>query len=250
VHPEGGQSYAEFLQSRPHYPDKAHSTIYLQPLDIFPADAPSLTTLKSFAESFFAMRVNVLPVMHLPQGRITTRINQETGKQQMLTTDIRKALAQHIPRDAYCVLGLTMRDLYPDPAWNFVFGEASLRERVGVYSFARYDPRFYGNDSPQRAELMLRRSCKVLAHEAGHMFGLAHCIYFRCVMNGSNHMEETDSSPMHLCPVDLRKLCASIGFDLVERYAHLAHFYRSLRLTDEAMWTEKRLQSATVLPVK
>jgi archaemetzincin len=35
-----------------------------------------------------------------------------------------------------------MEDLYPDPAWNFVFGQASLRERVEVFSFARYDPAF------------------------------------------------------------------------------------------------------------
>jgi hypothetical protein len=28
--------------------------------------------------------------------------------------------------------------------FNFVFGQASLNDRVGVYSFARYDPAFYG----------------------------------------------------------------------------------------------------------
>jgi archaemetzincin len=33
-----------------------------------------------------------------------------------------------------------MEDLYPEPSWNFVFGQASLNERVGVYSFARYGP--------------------------------------------------------------------------------------------------------------
>lgn len=250
VHPENGQGYADFLHSHPHYPDQTHSTIYLQPLDVFPADAPSLTALKSFTEALVSMRVNVLPVMHLPAGKITTRVDRETGKRQMLTTDVRKALAQHMPRDAYCVLGLTMRDLYPDPAWNFVFGEASLTDRVGVYSFARYDPRFYGSDSPNRAELMLRRSCKVLAHETGHMFGMAHCIYFRCVMNGSNSMDETDASPLHLCPVDLRKLYASNNLNLIERYAHLAHFYRSVDFNDEATWTEKRLQHAAALPAK
>jgi len=35
--------------------------------------------------------------------------------------------------------------------------------------------------------LLLRRSMKVLTHETGHIFGLAHCVYFACVMNGSNH---------------------------------------------------------------
>jgi archaemetzincin len=188
--------------------------------------------------------------MHLSSGSVTARVNPETGRQQMLTTDLLNILMQHTPRDAYCVLGLTLRDLYPDPAWNFVFGQASLRNRVGVYSLGRYDPRFYGKDSSDRPELILRRSCKVLAHETAHMFGIDHCIYFRCVMNGSNHMDELDSSPLHLCPLDLRKLYASISLDLVGRYAHLAHFFRSVGFTDEAVWTETQLTQVAALPPK
>ena len=30
-----------------------------------------------------------------------------------------------------------MTDLYLDDRWNFVFGQASLRGRIGVFSFAR-----------------------------------------------------------------------------------------------------------------
>jgi archaemetzincin len=64
-----------------------------------------------------------------------------------------------------------MEDLYPDPHWNFVFGQASLQDRVGVFSFARYDPFFYGEShSSQYQELLLRRSAKVLVHETAHMF--------------------------------------------------------------------------------
>jgi len=36
-----------------------------------------------------------------------------------------------------------MTDLYPRDSWNFVFGLASLRERIGVFSFARYEESFY-----------------------------------------------------------------------------------------------------------
>lgn len=32
------------------------------------------------------------------------------------------------------------------------------------------------------------------------------CIWYRCLMNGSNHLGEADARPLHLCPVDLRKL--------------------------------------------
>ena len=143
-----------------------------------------------------------------------------------------------------------MRDLYPDPRWNFVFGQASLRERVGVYSFARYDPRFYGErpaagKEDEVRQLLLRRSCKVLAHEAGHMFGIGHCVYFHCLMNGSNHLEEADARPLHLCPVDLRKLHDSIGFDVVERYRRLRAFYRKAGFGDEADWMDRRIKYLT-----
>ena len=139
------------------------------------------------------------------------------------------------------MLGITMEDLYPDPSWNFVFGQASLRERVGVYSFARYDPRFYNEAVKDSGHRLLQRSCKVLAHEMTHMFGVQHCIYFHCLMNGSNHLAESDARPMHLCPVDLRKLQASIGFDVVVRYRRLLDFHLNAVFRDEAAWLTRRI---------
>ena len=34
------------------------------------------------------------------------------------------------PEDAFCVVGVTMIDLYPRDSWNFVFGQASLTEGI------------------------------------------------------------------------------------------------------------------------
>ena len=136
-----------------------------------------------------------------------------------------------------------MRDLYPSPSWNFVFGEASLSERVGVFSFARYDPDFYEIQTSDRGALMLRRTCKVLVHETSHMFGIQHCIFFKCLMNGSNHLDESDRRPLHLCPVDLRKLHHSIGFDITKRYADLLTFAHRAGFNDEAEWLDKRLRT-------
>ena len=50
----------------------------------------------------------------------------------MATTTSRTKL----PKDAACYMGITCADIYPGPGWNFVFGEASLRERIGVQSLA------------------------------------------------------------------------------------------------------------------
>jgi hypothetical protein len=62
---------------------------------------------------------------------------------------------------------------------------------------------------------------------------LAHCIYFKCVMNGSNHLAESDARPLSLCPVCLRKLQHTIGFDVLARYGRLLQFYRKAALKGE-----------------
>src|SRR5436309_6040382 len=189
------------------------------------------------------MEVKSLPPINIDASKFTKRRNPYTGNSQILTGDVLNFLKTRAPADAFCILAITMEDLYPEPSWNFVFGQASLRDRVGVYSFARYDPAFYGEArSGEHEQLVLRRSCKVLAHETAHMFGLAHCIYFNCLMNGSNHLAESDRRPLHLCPVCLRKLQWSVGFDLPKRYAELEKTDRAFGFGDEADWLKQRIK--------
>lgn len=244
VHYEPGQSFDEFVKSKPNHPDKIRNKIYLQPLGEFPKTQIPLTQiLKEYASAYFAMQVEVLPALTLDGKNITTRINTYTRNRQILTSDVLDILKEKIPDDAFCLLAITMEDLYPEDSWNFVFGQASLRERVGVYSFARYDPAFYGDKRGKDYEkLILRRSCKVLVHETGHIFGLQHCIFFRCVMNGSNHLKESDSRPLYLCPVCLRKLHNSVGFDVTSRYKNIYRFYKKLGFDDDAQWIAHRLE--------
>ena len=59
-------------------------------------------------------------------------------------------------------------------------------------------------------------------------------------MNGSNHLAESDRRPLHLCPVCLRKLQSSIGFDVVERYRELEHVTRADGFNDEADWVTRQ----------
>jgi archaemetzincin len=75
------------------------------------------------------------------------------------------------------------------------------------------------------------------------MFGVTHCIYFNCLLNGSNHLDEADRRPMDICPVDLRKLQFSVGFDVTKRYEELTRFYEEVGFDDEARWTKSRLGS-------
>ena len=238
-HDEAPQTFDAFVRTHPNRPDARRRTIYLQPLGTFSGDAPPLDRLRDFAEAWFSLPVKLLPPRDVSVFAARHRESRGFGP-QYATGDLLRGLASRLPGDAYCLLGVTMADLYPGPAWNFVFGEASLTERVGVYSFGRYVS-LEGGAGTEEARTALLRSDKVLAHETGHMFGISHCIHYRCVMNGSNHLEESDSRPLRACPVCLRKLQWSTGFDVEARYRRLLAVFRSAGFSDEARWVEGQL---------
>ncbi|MBI5382611.1 MAG: hypothetical protein HZA31_11980 [Opitutae bacterium] len=244
AHKEDGQTFDQFLDSNPQRPDEARPKIYILPLgNVTTERSPSLARLQEFATAFFQLETVVLPAAEIDDKSFRPRLNPHSKRRQIYTISVLGYLSFKLPADAYCLLGVTMEDLYPAASWNYVFGQASLSERVGVYSFVRYDPEFFGEArSKTDASLILRRSCKVLAHESVHMFGLPHCIYFQCLENGSNSLPETDRKPLELCPVCLRKLRYSVGFDLVKRYRDLEKFYRSAGWEDDAAWVQRRLK--------
>ena len=60
-----------------------------------------------------------------------------------------------------------------------------------------------------------------MMHEVSHMFGLKHCVYYKCLMNGSNSIEESAKKPSSLCCICLHKLFYCLNFDIKERYHRL-----------------------------
>jgi archaemetzincin len=159
VHEEQAQGYADYLLAKPPRPEGKHRIIYLQLLGDFTKDQTRLLdTVKDYAAAYFGLPMGVLPPADPAAGVITTRYHPTPKNRQLLSTDILALLKQDRPPDAFCVLGITMDDLYPEPSWNFVFGQASLSEGGGVYSFARYDPAFYGMERGDDYETVLARS--------------------------------------------------------------------------------------------
>ena len=242
-HKEPGQTFEEYRDSAANRPDATRHTIYLLPIGGFDEEtSPDLELVRTYAAVFYQMPVRLLSVYEPHDLEFSPRRNPRSGQRQVLTTDILEFLQTKLPDDAYCLLGVTMTDLYPEPSWNYVFGQASLAERVGVFSYARYDPAFWGDERGDRYhDVILQRGSKVLVHETAHMFGLWHCIHHECVVNGSNHMVETDRQPQHLCPVCLRKLHHATGFDPVRRYRELAAFYRRLQWYEELDFVNRQL---------
>jgi len=245
---ERGQSFDDYEAAHPPRPTASHRVVAFQPVGPFsPLEKTILGKATEFAGIWFDLPTRIEPSLPLPESgwdriRRFSWLDQPV-KQYKTGYFLTRLLPGRFPADAVCYLAITMVDLYPEESWNFVFGQASLSQRVGVYSMARYFPQFWGQkESPDTYYLALRRSCKVLAHEVGHIFGLAHCVYYRCAMSGSNSLEESDRRPLHLCPICLKKLQWNREFDTIKRYEGLREFLKNQDLKEEATWINLRLK--------
>ncbi len=182
------------------------------------------------------MRVDrQVPLASIPPR--ARRTHPSWGDPQVLTGYVlHELLGPHRPADALAYVALTATDLWPGPGWNFVFGEADLHQRTGVWSL-------YRNGDPGRGEaaftFALRRTLGTASHELGHVLTMHHCTAFRCLMNGSNHQGERDRRPLHLCPVCLRKLCWNLQVRPVSYLTGLKAFWREHGFGAEADWYEK-----------
>ncbi|CAI2372880.1 unnamed protein product [Moneuplotes crassus] len=222
---QDSQNYYGFTCSGFNQLYQDRKTIYIQPLDTS-MDEEFLATCQKYCEAYFyPLPVLVRAAKNIAKLKIKNRTREE-GFIQYDAREILRRAQKWIPADAYCMICILNSDLYPRDSWNFVFGLASLRDRTGVFSFARYDPGFFGEEhgmsDEELKELILFRSIKVMTHEIGHMFGMQHCVYYQCAMNGSMSAEEASTRPVQLCPICLRKLWYNIGFDPLERFKALA----------------------------
>jgi archaemetzincin len=241
---ERGQSFFAYVTGDPVRATERRRTLVLQPLGPWSERHHRvLESLVEFMGIFFGLPARLAPDLPLPPTGYRIWDTGSGPKPQFQTgVLLDRVLAPRLPDDAVACLGVTMADLYPSAAWNYVFGEASFERRVGVYSLVRYTPEFEGEpDSPTARGLLLRRSCKALAHETGHMLSLRHCPFYECMMNGSNTVDELDRAPGWFCPVCLKKLHWNVAFALTDRYRKLAGFYRRSGFSDWAAWMDARL---------
>jgi archaemetzincin len=193
------------------------NTIYLQPLgeDILPI---LVERLHLVIQGFYCrMQVKVLKPLALEKLKVKSRMNG--GQQQYNAVEILEAIRALRPKDAFCMVGFLVPDLYHREDWNYVFGLANSDIYSGVFSFARYHdsfgrggkfPDYEGGDDIITVTF---RACAVLVHEIGHLFDLRHCISYRCAMNGQNSLEEACRIPFLFCPNCLRKIVYKINTD-------------------------------------
>ena len=234
MHEEEGQTFGQYLKSEPIVAEPGRRIIYIQPLGEFETEQREIVSLTAeFLEFYFGLPVKTLPVKPLddvpPSAR---RVHELWGMKQVLTGYILdELLLPALPEDAVAMIGMTTSDLWPGEGWNFVFGQAYLRKRAGVWSIYRH-----GDPALSKADfrLCLKRTIATASHELGHMFSMSHCIAYLCNMNGSNSQEESDKGPLALCPECLAKLLWATGVDAESRFEKLEAFARKHGLDLEA----------------
>lgn len=231
-HPEDGQSVAQ------HHVDAksvAGRTVYLVQVGRDATTEAVVKAMTPLLAAHFQLAVKELPPL-APEDVSQHEREGQLGR-QWLTIDVLAAVERVRPADAAAVMAVTAVDLYPDPSWNFVFGQASYDERVGVMSLART------GDFSVEPRLVVKRSYQTGMHEIGHILRLLHCIAWECPMNGCNHQDESDSRPLEPCPHCLAKLQAVTGMDARRRLMEMRAAFAKAGLSDGVEEVDEELRA-------
>ncbi|KAI1322859.1 hypothetical protein F5Y16DRAFT_26030 [Xylariaceae sp. FL0255] len=114
------------------------------------------------------------------------------------------------------------------------------------------------SSSEELRSLWFSRVARTASHEIGHCFGIDHCVYYACNMQGTSGMIEDVRQPPYLCPVCLEKVSHAVvresqGRDrgcqeayIKERYTVIADFCSDWKqsglFAGYGAWIEARLE--------
>jgi archaemetzincin len=240
-HLELGQTYKQYLRSNPVRADRQRSVIYVQPLGAFsPSEKKIIDQATEFLGVYFQLPVKTRDGLSLDLIPQTARRKPggERSEQILSTYVLDDVLKPRLAKDAVVLIAFTTIDLWPGEGWNYVFGQASLADRVGVWSIHRYGNPAAGDEAFRRC---LLRTLKTATHETGHMFSIPHCTFYECNLCGSNNLPEADRRPLEPCPVCLAKLCYATGADPAKRFQKLIEFHEAHGLKAEQEFCEQSL---------
>jgi len=239
-HEEHLVTLEEYISDDPRRPHALRNKIYIQPIGDF--DTTSFKIIKTtseFLHAFFGLEVIINETLG---SEIIPKDQQRyfDKKQQWKTKYIlHEILKPNLPPDAVVMLALTDHDLYPYDDWNFVFGQASLKDGVGVWSYFRMGSPY----APEHTQLEFKkRVLKTAGHETAHMFSIKHCITYNCMLNGSNSEYESDHNPLYLCPLCLSKLCWNLDIDPAVHMQRMADFWHKEKIFATSHFYKKCLK--------
>lgn len=241
---EPGETFEQYIASGPTLPTDQRRTIYIQPIGRFTGEQRKAIRLTAeYMRAFYSLPVKLLADRGL--GKVPAGLKRKAGyppsdqiRTQYFIDDV---LPKMLKDDAAALIAFTNYDLYPGDTWSFVFGQASLEKRVGVWSLYRMDDIILEADNPK--DRLLFRTLKIAMHETGHMFSMRHCTKYECLMSGTNHLLETDRRPVDNCPECMAKLAWAMNYEPAERYEKLAAFWERQRESEIAGEFRKKAEA-------
>ena len=244
-HDEQGQSFAQYAKIRPNVLTRQRNVLYIQPIgDLSDTEQRLVRMTAAYLKAYFVCEVKTLDSIDadtIPEN--ARRKHPQWGDSQLLTTHIlEKILAPDLPADAFATIAFTNQDLWPGDGWNFVFGFAMYRDRVGVWSL-------YRNGDPDTSDAAFKkclwRTVKLATHETGHMFSMRHCTHAACNMQGSNSLEESDQQPLRLCSQCHAKTVYATGCDPIKRLKALKSLCKEYGFENEVKQYQAAIEKLT-----
>ena len=244
-HNESGQTFRQYVKSRPIKLTRKRNKLYVVPLGKFDEQQKKIVDLSAeFLGLYFGCESKMMSPLSLeviPEK--ARRVHPSWGVRQIKSTYVLSdVLYPRLPKDAAALIALTSSDLYPEDDWNFVFGQASLKKRVGVWSM------FRNGDPESEFKKCLRRTLQTATHETGHMFSIEHCIAYECNMCGSNNRGESDRRPLYLCPECLPKIWWATKSKPKKRFEELIKFCQTHGLKAELDYFTNALRAIEEQP--
>lgn len=230
---EFGETFEEYVRSNPTLPTPKRRKIYIQPIGTFSHEQRNAIKLAAeYMKAFYDLPVELnadRPLGSVPRDKMR-KIEYKNNLQIRTAYFLEDVLPKLLEDDAAALIALTNYDLYPGDTWAFVFGQATFKDRVGVWSLYRLADPITRKYDPK---LLLTRTIKVATHEVGHMFSMKHCTKYECLMAGTNHVLETDRRPIDNCPECTAKLSWAMNYEPLKRYERLAEFWKKQGWLDE-----------------
>ncbi|MBB4808134.1 archaemetzincin [Chryseobacterium defluvii] len=234
------QTFEDFRKQKNIKPESGKNIIYLQPIgDFNDLQKKQIELTREYLKIYFQLEVKVLPRLSNDIFPKSVRRMPMEGDEQILAGYVLDSvLMKRKPKDAIVLMGITEKDLFPRPEWNYVFGLASYQNAVGVTSMYRFSD---GHLTDSNFTQSLESFIKISSHEIGHMFGISHCLNANCVMNGTNSLPETERHFARACSLCQQKLNSGIKYDNLKRLTELKSFFEKQHLSAESLRAEKDL---------
>jgi len=232
-HPEKGQSFEQYRKSIHRLPNEKEGKIYVQPIGRFSTvQNQVIVQTTHYLTIFFDRETVILPAVDDEKIPNLIRRYAGTNEEQLKTGPMLDFLSARLPKDGVTLMAITSKDLYPGDNWNYVFGQALPKSRVGVSSLFRFSKSLLDS---REYRVCLNHMIKTSSHEIGHVFSCSHCTHASCLMNGSNSLLEAELRPNRLCSECLKKIQWRLQFDVRRRAKGLVNYFTSHAMRKDAI---------------